>query len=89
MEIQEQAESAGALIIMGVAGIGKSSVGRLLADHLGWTFGEGDDFHSGANVDKMSAGHELSDSDRLPWLLAIDSWIDTQAASGRNVVVTS
>jgi len=56
------------LIVMGVAGSGKSTVGRLLAEHLGWPFLDGDDFHPAANVEKMRQGIPLTDADRLPWL---------------------
>lgn len=56
------------LIVMGVAGSGKSTVGRLLADRLGWPFFDGDDFHPAGNVEKMRRGIPLSDADRLPWL---------------------
>lgn len=56
------------LIVMGVAGSGKSTVGRLLAERLGWPFLDGDDFHPPGNVEKMRQGIPLSDADRLPWL---------------------
>ncbi|HEX6863516.1 MAG TPA: gluconokinase, GntK/IdnK-type, partial [Thermoanaerobaculia bacterium] len=56
------------LIVMGAAGSGKSTVGRLLAERLGWPFLDGDDFHPPANVDKMRRGIPLTDADRLPWL---------------------
>lgn len=56
------------LVVMGVAGSGKSTVGRLLAERLGWPFLDGDDFHPPENVEKMRQGIPLSDADRLPWL---------------------
>lgn len=56
------------LIVMGAAGSGKSTVGRLLAERLGWPFLDGDDFHPPANVNKMRMGIALTDADRLPWL---------------------
>ncbi len=56
------------LIVMGVAGSGKSTVGRLLAKRLGWPFFDGDDYHPVANVEKMRRGIPLTDADRLPWL---------------------
>ncbi len=59
------------VVVMGVMGSGKSTVGRLLADRLGWRFLEGDDFHQPAAIEKMSAGVPLDDGDRLPWLRAI------------------
>lgn len=59
------------LIVMGVSGSGKSTVGKLLADKLGYRFADGDDYHSPANKAKMSTGHALTDADRIPWLLSI------------------
>jgi gluconokinase len=53
---------------MGVAGSGKSTVGRLLAERLDWPFFDGDDYHPAANVEKMRRGIPLTDADRLPWL---------------------
>jgi gluconokinase len=74
-----------ALIVMGVAGSGKSTVARVLADELGWAFAEADDFHPPANVAKMSAGIPLTDEDRRPWLEDIRAWIDATPA---NAVIT-
>jgi gluconokinase len=59
------------VIVMGVAGSGKTTVGRLLAQQMAWQFFEGDDFHPAANISKMHAGLPLTDADRWPWLLAI------------------
>ena len=59
------------IILMGVAGTGKTTVGRLLAKELGWRFYEGDDFHPPANVEKMRRGEPLTDRDRRPWLDAL------------------
>ena len=53
---------------MGVSGSGKTTAARAVQERLGWEFAEGDDFHPQANVDKMAAGHPLTDEDRLPWL---------------------
>jgi gluconokinase len=64
------------LIIMGVAGSGKSTVGRTLADSLAWRFTDADDFHPPANIAKLSAGTALSDADRAPWLAALREHID-------------
>jgi gluconokinase len=64
------------LLIMGVAGSGKTTVGRALADSLGWRFTDADDFHPPANIAKMSAGNALTDSDRAPWLAALRDHID-------------
>jgi gluconokinase len=76
-----------ALIVMGVAGSGKSSIGEALAARLGWTFEDGDRFHPPSNVAKMSAGHPLSDDDRWPWLQIIADEIDSVVLSGGHVVV--
>ena len=56
---------------MGVAGAGKTTVGRALADALCWTFYDGDEFHSAANIQKMQEGHPLTDDDRRPWLATL------------------
>ena len=65
------AEPCRALIVTGVAGSGKSTVGRLLAERTGWTFRDADDYHSPENVEKMRAGIPLTDEDRMPWLDAL------------------
>src|SRR4030095_1600705 len=59
------------IVLMGVTGSGKSTVGKLLARQLGWQFFEGDDFHSPANIEKLRRGEPLNDSDRGPWRDAI------------------
>jgi len=76
------------LVIMGVSGVGKSTVAALLAERLGWDFAEGDEMHPRANVAKMAAGHPLDDSDRWPWLATVASWIDDHTSAGRPGVVT-
>lgn len=73
---------------MGVSGAGKTTVGHLVADRLGWAFVEGDDLHPAANVAKMAAGHPLTDSDRAPWLAAVAAQIDDWLAKGREGVIT-
>jgi carbohydrate kinase (thermoresistant glucokinase family) len=77
-----------AVIVMGVTGSGKTTVGALLAGQLGWEFEEGDSLHPPENVAKMSAGHPLTDDDRWPWLRKIGDWIDHHADHGRSVVVS-
>ncbi|MFF5937557.1 gluconokinase [Streptomyces sp. NPDC012508] len=62
------------VVVMGVAGTGKTTIGPLVADALGVPYAEGDDFHPAANVAKMSAGTPLDDADRGPWLDAIGQW---------------
>ncbi len=59
------------VVVMGVAGCGKSTVGPMIAEALGGAFAEGDQFHPPANVAKMSSGQPLDDSDRMPWLAAM------------------
>ena len=76
------------LVIMGVAGSGKSTVAIQLVERLGWMFAEGDDFHPLANVEKMRTGHALTDEDRWPWLRSIADWIDEREAAGESAVVT-
>jgi len=76
------------LVLMGVSGSGKSTVGGVLAGRLGWDFQEGDDLHPEANVAKMAAGHPLTDSDRDPWLARVRSWIDDEVSSGRPGIIT-
>lgn len=73
---------------MGVSGVGKSTVGKSLSAVLGWTYAEGDAFHSEANVAKMASGHPLTDDDRWPWLRAIGAWMDEQIEAGEPSVVT-
>ncbi|WP_329016454.1 gluconokinase [Streptomyces sp. NBC_00690] len=70
------------VVVMGVAGTGKTTIGPLLADALGVPYAEGDDFHPEANIAKMSAGVPLDDADRWPWLDAIGSWAHDRAGSG-------
>ncbi len=75
------------VVVAGVAGSGKTTVGQLLAGRLGWMFADGDSFHPAANVAKMRAGMPLTDSDREPWLAAIGSWLDDLIASGQSAVL--
>jgi gluconokinase len=74
------------IVVMGVAGSGKTTVAVQLAERLGWTFAEADDFHPPANVEKMHAGIPLTDEDRRPWLEATAAWMKDQTAPA---VVTS
>ena len=75
------------MILAGVSGSGKTTVGRLLAGRLGWPFADGDSFHPAANVAKMTAGIPLTDDDRWPWLAAIGAWMDARIAAGGSGVV--
>src|SRR6478609_9951748 len=76
------------VLIMGVAGSGKTTVGRQLAAELGWPYHEADDFHSAANKAKMAEGRPLDDTDRAPWLAAIRAAMDAGVAAGRSAVFT-
>ena len=76
------------VLLMGVAGSGKTTIGRELASELGWKFADADEFHPPANVAKMSAGIPLDDADRAPWLAAIRLYIDARLEQGENAVVT-
>jgi gluconokinase len=76
------------LVVMGVSGVGKTSVTRALVERTGWVFQEGDDLHPEANRAKMAAGTPLTDDDRWPWLRRIAAWIGEQEAAGHSAVVT-
>jgi gluconokinase len=75
------------IVLMGVSGSGKSTVGKVLAEKLGWPFVEGDDYHPAANVAKMRAGTPLTDADRKPWLAALRDRMDEALARGESVVL--
>lgn len=72
---------------MGVSGSGKTQVGKALSALTGWLFLDGDDFHSAANVAKMSRGEPLDDADRLPWLDTIGSIITETIDRGENIIL--
>jgi gluconokinase len=76
------------VIVAGVAGSGKTTVGALLAGRLRWRFADADSFHPEANVAKMRAGIPLTDADREPWLRAITGWMDERIAANESAVVT-
>jgi gluconokinase len=78
-----------ALIVMGVSGAGKSTIGEKLAERLGWKFEDGDRFHPASNVAKMSAGQPLTDEDRWPWLRAIADEIERICEAAGHVVIAS
>ena len=75
------------VVIMGISGSGKTTVGTLLARRLGWTYYEGDEFHSTANIEKMSRGIGLCDADRLPWLASLKRVIDDCVVRGAHAVI--
>src|SRR5713226_4429324 len=82
-------ETPCALVVMGVSGSGKSTVGEKLAERLGWSYEDGDKFHPASNVAKMSAGQPLTDEDRWPWLRAIADEIERICEAGEHAVIAS
>jgi gluconokinase len=79
--------SVSGLIVMGVSGSGKTTVGKALAARLGWEFFDGDDFHPAANKSKMAAGVPLEDADRAPWLETLHAKLETVLGEGRHPVL--
>ncbi len=77
------------LIIMGVAGCGKTSVGKMLSEKLGWKYYEGDNYHPKENVEKMSNGIPLNDEDRMPWLLKLRTIIEDALSHSENIILSS
>ena len=76
------------VVVMGVSGTGKSTVGRAVAAELGLTYGEGDDHHPADNIAKMAAGVPLDDADRAPWLEVLAGWTREQHDVGRPTLLT-
>jgi gluconokinase len=77
------------LLLMGVTASGKTTVGHLLRDQLGWPFYDGDDFHPPANIEKMSKGIPLTDDDRRPWLASLHRVMADAEAAGTSAIVAS
>jgi len=75
------------VLIMGVTGSGKTTVGQMLADRLGWVYLDADDFHSLANKEKMHSGVPLTEADRIPWLDAMHAALQAEAAEGKSAVL--
>ena len=75
------------VVVMGVAGTGKTTIGHGVAQRFGLEMAEGDDFHSEANKAKMAEGHPLTDEDRWPWLRSLRDWMTGHADEGRSTVV--
>ena len=75
------------VIVMGVVGAGKTTIGRMLAEQLGWTFADADDFHPQSNVEKISHGIALTDEDRRPWLEHLRAAIVDWIAEDRSVIL--
>ena len=76
------------LVLIGVTGSGKTTVAAILAGRLGWKFEEGDALHPRANIEKMGAGHPLTDADRWPWLERVADWIAERLDAGENGLIT-
>jgi gluconokinase len=74
------------VLVGGVSGSGKTTVGQLLAGRLHWTFIDADVFHPSANIAKMRSGIPLTDGDRAPWLAGITAWMDERIAAGESAV---
>ena len=76
-----------AIVVMGVSGSGKTTVGRLVAKRLGWEFADADAFHTETNVEKMRRGIPLTDADRRPWLQALAELIGDRLSRGSSIVL--
>lgn len=76
------------VVVMGVSGVGKSTVAEALATATGWSFAEGDELHSEDNRARMASGLPLDDADRWPWLRRVAAWIGEQEAHGLSAVLT-
>lgn len=75
------------VLVMGTTGAGKTTVGKLLAEKLGWTFLDADDFHPAANIAKMKHGIPLDDTDRVPWLAVIHDRLAAETAAAKDCVL--
>lgn len=75
------------IVVMGVSGNGKSTLGGKLEERFGWPFAEGDDFHPKANVEKMQSGTPLTDDDRWPWLRELRDWIAEHDQAGQSTLM--
>jgi gluconokinase len=76
------------LVFMGVSGCGKTTVAAILAGRLTWPFEEGDAMHPQSNIEKMAAGHPLTDDDRWPWLEKVARWVEERLDAGENGLIT-
>jgi gluconokinase len=75
------------VILFGVSGAGKTTIGKLLGEELGWKFYEADDFHPRSNIEKMRSGHPLTDEDRWPWLKLLREQITRSLVAKENAVL--
>jgi gluconokinase len=80
-------ETPRAIILMGVSGCGKTTVGQRLSQKLGWPFFDGDDFHPEANRKKMASGTPLTDADRMPWLASLNRLIAKNLAAQQSMIL--
>jgi gluconokinase len=87
MRADDSSDDACVLVVMGVSGSGKSTIGAMLAHRLHWLYEDGDWFHPKKNIEKMHHGEPLTDEDRRPWLHAIADWIDATRRSGNRGIV--
>jgi gluconokinase len=85
--VNDLAADTRAIVVLGVSGSGKSTVGRTLAQRLTYDFCDGDGLHSPTNIEKMRTGHPLTDEDRVPWLNAVGQRMRETLAQGRGIVV--
>jgi gluconokinase len=76
------------LVLMGVSGCGKTTVAAILSGRLGWPFEEGDALHPPSNIEKMKAGHPLTDDDRAPWLEKVAEWVEERLDAGESGLIT-
>ena len=75
------------IIVLGVSGSGKTTIGRALAERLGWPFADADDWHPDVNIEKMQRGQPLTDEDRVPWIQSVNGAIRNWIRDGCNAVV--
>jgi gluconokinase len=75
------------VVLAGTSGIGKTTIGEVLAARLGWTFEDSDALHSPAQIAKMRSGQPLTDDDRWPWLETVAAWMDRRIAAGESAVI--
>jgi gluconokinase len=85
--MEREAREPAFIVVMGVSGSGKSTIGAKLAVSLKWDYEDADSFHPRANVEKMHAGHPLTDEDRWPWLEAIAAWMDEARRKAHQAVI--
>src|SRR5260370_17824270 len=75
------------VVVMGVSGSGKSTIGNILAERMGWIFADADDYFSPTSKEKMAAGHPLTDEDRAPWLQTLNALLRRWDEEGSNAVL--